>query len=255
MHLPNFTTLRRLLLATLISGSWLSAADDKATVAPIQQWSGSLEDRELQAKAPPVITDATALGKLWQDWKVAGALPAVDFGKSLVVTATTQGSVLNLRCTLMAQGNLEIGGMATRDLRPGFRYVIAVVPNTGVKTVNGKPLPPALPTISGTVEFDGPGQFTKDTIVSVKLQDVSLMDAPAVTLGEFKLTGPTKFPIPFQISYDPAALKRGVDFAIGVRIETNGKLNYINDTRISVLGRSAPPADQPVKAPVKAVNP
>ena len=238
-----------------MSSSGLSAAEEMTPVTPTQQWSGSLEDRGLQAKAAPVISDAATFGQLWQDWKVAGAQPVVDFNKSLVVTATTVGSLLNLQCRLSAKGNLEIGAIATRDLRPGFRYVIAVVSNAGVKTVNGKELPKVLPTISGTVEYDGPSQFTKDTIVSVKLQDVSLMDAPAITLGEFKLTGPTKFPIPFQISYDPAALKKGVDFAIGVRIETNGKLNYINDTRISVLGRSAPPADQPIKAPVKAVNP
>jgi hypothetical protein len=31
--------------------------------------------------------------------------------------------------------------MATRDLRPGFRYVIATVSREGVKTVNGKQLP------------------------------------------------------------------------------------------------------------------
>jgi hypothetical protein len=31
--------------------------------------------------------------------------------------------------------------MATRDLRPGFRYVIATVSRAGVKTVNGKKLP------------------------------------------------------------------------------------------------------------------
>jgi hypothetical protein len=30
--------------------------------------------------------------------------------------------------------------MATRDLRPGFRYEILVLPREGVKTVNGKPL-------------------------------------------------------------------------------------------------------------------
>jgi hypothetical protein len=30
--------------------------------------------------------------------------------------------------------------MATRDLRPGFRYVIAIVSRKGVKTVNGKRL-------------------------------------------------------------------------------------------------------------------
>jgi hypothetical protein len=31
--------------------------------------------------------------------------------------------------------------MATRDLRPGFRYVITTVSREGVKTVNGQTLP------------------------------------------------------------------------------------------------------------------
>jgi hypothetical protein len=34
-----------------------------------------------------------------------------------------------------------VGGFGTKDLRPGFRYVLGVVPREGVKTVNGKDLP------------------------------------------------------------------------------------------------------------------
>jgi hypothetical protein len=36
---------------------------------------------------------------------------------------------------------LKVLALATRDLRPGFRYQILVVPREGVKTVNGKLLP------------------------------------------------------------------------------------------------------------------
>jgi hypothetical protein len=38
-------------------------------------------------------------------------------------------------------GNLMVLGLATRDFHPGFRYVLAVLSRTGVKTVNGKELP------------------------------------------------------------------------------------------------------------------
>jgi hypothetical protein len=39
------------------------------------------------------------------------------------------------------KGNLSLLSMATLDLRPGFRYVIATVSREGVKTIEGKPLP------------------------------------------------------------------------------------------------------------------
>jgi hypothetical protein len=39
------------------------------------------------------------------------------------------------------KGNLKALGFASRDLVPGFRYVIISVPKEGVKTVNGKELP------------------------------------------------------------------------------------------------------------------
>jgi hypothetical protein len=31
-------------------------------------------------------------------------------------------------------------GIATRDLAPGFRYAVLVLPREGVKTINGKEL-------------------------------------------------------------------------------------------------------------------
>jgi len=39
------------------------------------------------------------------------------------------------------KGDLAVLAIATRDLRPGFRYVVSAVPREGVKTVNGKDLP------------------------------------------------------------------------------------------------------------------
>jgi hypothetical protein len=38
------------------------------------------------------------------------------------------------------KGDLQALAIATRDLRPGFRYAVLVVPREGVKTINGKEL-------------------------------------------------------------------------------------------------------------------
>ena len=62
----------------------------------------------------------------------------------------------------------------------------------------------------------------------VSLQDVSLADAPAVTLA--KQSGQVKgqIPLPFHLTYDPAEIKPGHRYAISARIENNGRLLFIN---------------------------
>jgi hypothetical protein len=106
----------------------------------LQQWSGSVEDASLMKAMPEFIISTEELEKLWQAWKVPGPRPKVDFCKNFVVVATTSGSILRLAPILDNKGDLKVVGAATKDLRPGFRYVIAVVSREGVKTVNGKEL-------------------------------------------------------------------------------------------------------------------
>jgi len=112
-----------------------------AEVKPINQWKGSADDERQAVGAPVCIVSQKALAKLWTDWKLAGEAPKADFVKNLVVLTTTRGSQLNLILRLDDKGDLQVHGMSTRDLRPGFRYVIGEVSKEGITTVNGKPLP------------------------------------------------------------------------------------------------------------------
>jgi len=114
---------------------------DKKPVKAVKEWKGSNDDEKLVKDAPAAITTAKGLEKLWTAWKVEGKVPEVDFDKEIVAVTTTVGSRLNLVATLDDKGDLQVGGLGTRDLRPGFRYVIATLPKEGVKTVNGKELP------------------------------------------------------------------------------------------------------------------
>src|SRR5207247_352974 len=109
-------------------------------VKATKEWKGSNDDEKLVKDAPTIITTAKALEKLWTAWKVEGKVPEVDFDKEIVAITTTVGSRLSLAATLDDKGDLQVGGIATRDLRPGFRYVIATLPKEGVKTINGKDL-------------------------------------------------------------------------------------------------------------------
>ena len=128
-------------LVLLVCLSASPALAEKTAVKLTQEISGSHDNAELAKDAPKLIANEKDLEKLWKAWGREDKPPQVDFMKHLVVITTTRGGTLKLVVTLDEKGNLEVGGFGTRDLRPGFRYVIGVVPRAGVKTVGGKELP------------------------------------------------------------------------------------------------------------------
>jgi hypothetical protein len=132
------------ILVLSAAAAALSAPAARADAKPVKftnQWKGSVDDEKLKQGAPECIVSAKALEKLWTDWKIAGKPPEVDFTKEIVVVGTTAGSRYNMGARLDDNGDLQVGGIATDDLVPGFRYVIATVPREGIKTVNKKELP------------------------------------------------------------------------------------------------------------------
>jgi len=107
----------------------------------INSWNGSVDDQGLQKEMPEggFVADKKTFAKLIKSWGVAEKVPEVDFDKELILIATTQGSRLNLKPSI-EDGDVKALGFGTRDLRPGFRYVIVSVSREGVKSVNGKKL-------------------------------------------------------------------------------------------------------------------
>jgi hypothetical protein len=116
------------------------AAAQKKKVEITRKWSGSVEDEK--AIKPECITSAKGLEAVWKAWKIKGDVPKVDFTRNIVVAVYSSGSKLNLGgANLGNNGDLTVLGFGTRDIRPGFRYVLGVVSREGVKTVNKKDLP------------------------------------------------------------------------------------------------------------------
>lgn len=113
---------------------------ERQPVTPVKEWSGSIDDPAIVSTAPEVIVTAKEFEALWLAWKLPGPVPEVDFSSNLVIVQTTVGSRLRLSALLEDNGNLIVLDLATRDFHPGFRYVLAVLSRTGVKTVNGKKL-------------------------------------------------------------------------------------------------------------------
>jgi phosphate transport system substrate-binding protein len=95
----------------------------------------------LESIAPPILGTAEGWGILWRAWGRAGDPPAVNFVESVVVVRTTRGSRLSTSYLLDAEGHLQVATRATLDLRPGFRYILAVIPRAGIARIDGEPLP------------------------------------------------------------------------------------------------------------------
>ncbi|MBI3407222.1 MAG: hypothetical protein HY040_02555 [Planctomycetes bacterium] len=132
------------LFAVLSAGLLASseAHAQKKDVLVVKTWSGSVTDEKLQKDRPEAVTSAQQLEKIWKAWQIEDAVPKIEFDKFLVVAVYSSGSKLSLAgAKLDDNGNLEVLGLGTRDLRDGFRFVLGVVSNDGVKTVNGKKLP------------------------------------------------------------------------------------------------------------------
>ncbi len=111
---------------------------------PLAKWSGSVMDLKLQSLAPKngVITNEKKRKEIWDAWKVKDKKKVdIDFDKQLILVATTRGSLLKIQYNVSKEGNLKVFAIASRDLRPGFRYQMILIPRKGIKTVKGKPLP------------------------------------------------------------------------------------------------------------------
>jgi len=87
--------------------------------------------------------------------------------------------------------------------------------------------------------------------LSVSLLDVSLADAPSVTLAEQKGPVNGQVPLPFHLSYDPAQVKPGHSYSVSARIELDGKLLFISTERHTVQLNGKDP--QPLRVRVDAV--
>lgn len=191
----SFGRIMMVLMALLLAVVLPLQADSpkRKSVKPLQQWSGSVDDLALMKTASDYIISAKEFEKLWQIWKVPGLLPQVDFSKEVVLVLTTQGSILRFAATLDDRGNLQVLGVATKDLPPGFRYVIAVINREGVKTVNGKELPTAIskPASQPAQARDLEDFGVKDIEVrSVKSLNVEKLNQEIATASKAEITWP-----------------------------------------------------------------
>jgi len=87
--------------------------------------------------------------------------------------------------------------------------------------------------LTGTVTYRERIALPPDSRVIVTISDVSLMDAPSVTIAQNQIsTAGQQVPISFAVSYDRARIQPGRTYAVSARIlDRRGQLIWITDTR------------------------
>lgn len=96
-------------------------------------------------------------------------------------------------------------------------------------------------SISGTVTYLQRIALPQGAMLTVELVDISLADAPAVTLGAYSSQPDTQVPLPFTIAYDPADIIDNHTYALQAQIhDAQGKLWFRNTTKFLVLTNGQP---------------
>ena len=99
--------------------------------------------------------------------------------------------------------------------------------------------------ITGVVTYHQRIALPDDAVVTVKIQDVSLMDVAAKVIGEQVIkTDGAQVPIPYEVPYNPNAIDERHTYSMSARIEdSTGKLLFISDTTNPVITHDNPSDD------------
>ncbi|KAF9554650.1 hypothetical protein BGW38_009300 [Lunasporangiospora selenospora] len=93
---------------------------------------------------------------------------------------------------------------------------------------------------SGNIEH---AKIAPNSRVHIQLLDVSLMDAPSVTLAEQIIhvgQEPFSFPISFNLTYDPSRVLISNSYSVSARVSKGDDLEWVSTSRHSVLTQGNP---------------
>ncbi len=88
--------------------------------------------------------------------------------------------------------------------------------------------------ITGEVFYRERIALPPNAMLTVRLSDVSLADAPESIIAEQKIEPAGQVPIRFQLKFDPAVIQDSMSYALQARITVDDTLWFINDERYQV---------------------
>lgn len=94
--------------------------------------------------------------------------------------------------------------------------------------------------VTGLVTYSEPISLYPNVVVSVKLLDVSRLDAPSVTVSEQVFENAESLPLEFEIRYDESDIDERATYSIQVSITRGDVLLFANDTAYDVITYGQP---------------
>lgn len=98
--------------------------------------------------------------------------------------------------------------------------------------------------VSGVVGLSDSTEISPEATIAVSLEDVSLADAPAITLGKSEFSPVGKGPYGYTLSYDPSLIRPGHRYTLRADIRDKGRLIALSKT--TTMQESAVPTDTKV---------
>ena len=104
--------------------------------------------------------------------------------------------------------------------------IVEQVPQvSAAATPDSAALPGLTGVLTGTVTYLQRIALPPDAVIDVQLQDVSLQDAPATVIASERYVAEGRqVPLPFELTYDPAAIDPKNTYTVAARITVDGKL-------------------------------
>ncbi|WP_117233308.1 YbaY family lipoprotein [Vibrio maerlii] len=91
-------------------------------------------------------------------------------------------------------------------------------------------------SISGTMAYRERIALPADAVITVRLEDVSLADAPAKVISEQEFTSDgDQVPLDFRLSYSNLDIKPNHRYSVRATIHVNGKLRFTTDSSYPVI--------------------
>ncbi|MFM8654277.1 MAG: hypothetical protein ACKODZ_06045 [Verrucomicrobiota bacterium] len=133
----------KVLLGIGIFSTAMSLADEpsKADPQPLREFHGTTTEGVTGPIPDELIKEQEAYQAAWRKLGLKESPGEVDFTQEALFLATTRGSRINLRLRDEGEGKLRVMAMATRDIRPGLRYVFGVFSKKDWKQINETLLP------------------------------------------------------------------------------------------------------------------
>lgn len=136
-------SIAKVLFGIGIFGAAMSLADEpsKADPQPLREFHGTTTEGVTGPIPDELIKEQEAYQAAWRKLGLKESPGEVDFTQEALFLATTRGSRINLRLRDEGEGKLRVMAMATRDIRPGLRYVFGVFSKKDWKQINETLLP------------------------------------------------------------------------------------------------------------------